>query len=383
MIRILAWGIIATQLLLATRFLRQLFSTRHGKQISLSQATSGMTGSVTVVVPVLDEVDRVADCLASLTRQDKSVAEVLVVDGGSSDGTRALVANYAAADSRIRLIAADPVPKGWNGKAWGLDVGLRNSSETSRWIVTIDADVRCAPTACASAVRFADANRVPFLSLACNQVASTRGLSLVHPSLLSTLVYRFGIPGHTARAIEEVQANGQFALYERENLLRAGGFAIARGSICEDVTLARHLFLSGYEVGFYEGPGLAETQMYPDARTCLANWPRSLALRDRFLSKAGRDGLANLVFLQLLPLLAAWWSPPGGATGRVFVGANRALLACRIGILVGTRRAYSRVSWTYWLSPIFDPVSAILYAWNLLRRTHTWRGRQLVDEEVS
>jgi glycosyltransferase involved in cell wall biosynthesis len=57
---------------------------------------------VTIVLPTLNERAYIVDCLESLTTQDyASLAEILVVDGGSTDGTRELVAR---AEGRVRLI---------------------------------------------------------------------------------------------------------------------------------------------------------------------------------------------------------------------------------------------------------------------------------------
>lgn len=61
-----------------------------------------MTPSVTVVLPTLNERDFLRDCLDSLAAQTyPEVLEVLVVDGGSTDGTR-LIAE--AADRRVRVV---------------------------------------------------------------------------------------------------------------------------------------------------------------------------------------------------------------------------------------------------------------------------------------
>ncbi|HEV2108170.1 MAG TPA: glycosyltransferase, partial [Thermomicrobiales bacterium] len=62
---------------------------------------------------------------------------------------------------------------------------------------------------------------------------------VIHPSLLATLVYRFGIPGQATDDVAKVQANGQCFLLERETLDSIGGFTSVQDSVCEDVTLAR------------------------------------------------------------------------------------------------------------------------------------------------
>lgn len=63
--------------------------------------------SVTVVIPVRDEAERLPDCLAAVAAQDLTLTsvEVLVVDGGSSDGTvdvaRRLLANHPWCRSEV------------------------------------------------------------------------------------------------------------------------------------------------------------------------------------------------------------------------------------------------------------------------------------------
>ena len=57
---------------------------------------------VSIVLPTLNERAYIRDCLDSLTEQDyPAIAEILVVDGGSTDGTRELVERY---DGRVRLV---------------------------------------------------------------------------------------------------------------------------------------------------------------------------------------------------------------------------------------------------------------------------------------
>ena len=62
------------------------------------------TGLVTVVIPTYQEVGAIAECLERIGRQTHDVLQVLVADGGSTDGTRELVAAAAADDARIRLL---------------------------------------------------------------------------------------------------------------------------------------------------------------------------------------------------------------------------------------------------------------------------------------
>ena len=67
---------------------------------------------------------------------------------------------------------------------------------------------------------------------------------------------------------------------------------------------------------------------------------------------------------------------------RTLVRLNVGLFAMRLGILVGTRRAYVSRPWTYWLSPLLDLPVALTLIWSAMQRDHTWRGRPVRREIV-
>lgn len=87
---------------------------------------------VTVVVPALNEESALGACLDSILCQSYEWIEVLVVDGGSRDGTRELVHARAARDARVRLLdnPARIVPA-------ALNVALAAARGT--WLVRVDA----------------------------------------------------------------------------------------------------------------------------------------------------------------------------------------------------------------------------------------------------
>jgi dolichol-phosphate mannosyltransferase len=368
------------QTLAGIRVILRLARTARGERIAVSDAP--LPGErVTVLVPVLNERRRLGPCLAGLIAQPGEVVEILVVDGGSRDGTQDLVSTFAARDARVHMVDASPIPTGWNGKAHGLQVGLDRSDPCSSWILIVDADVRLEPELVRSLLPHAIRTDVAATSIATTQELSGTTEGTVHPALLTTLVYRFGIPGHTTRGVAAVQANGQCALYRREPLERSGGFAIARASVCEDVTVARALARNGYAVGFHESDGLASVTMYASWRDAWTNWTRSLPLRDRYSGRNGWLGLTEVALAQALPLpllLMLWWSVP---RQQLALTINGLLVLVRLGVLGGTARAYARRPWTYWLSPLAD-VPVVVQLWrNALRRTHLWRGRILVRED--
>ncbi len=379
----LVFSIIAImQIVFAALVLVRMARTARG--LTLDRARSvDEPGAIAIVVPVLDEEHRLGRCLEGLIAHGPTVAEILVVDGGSRDGTRALIARYAARDARVRLIAADPIPSGWNGKAWGLECGLRASDPGATWVLTVDADIAPDPRLAEALLGHARFTGVPALSIATRQELGDLGEGLLHPAMLNTLVYRYGLPGHAFTDPDRVQANGQCFLARRDVLIATDAFAIAKDSRCEDVTTARALARAGYAVGFYEAGDLVVVRMHANWRETWVNWPRSLTLRDRFTRRQSVRGLLEIVFVQALPLplwIGLTLAHIGSWEAQTLAAVNMVLVMMRLGTLAGTFRAYAHPPWTYWLSPLVDvPVTLALIA-SAIRRTHIWRGRTLVPQ---
>jgi dolichol-phosphate mannosyltransferase len=369
---------VALETLAGLRALLRMMATAGGA--ALARAPAPAAGTIAAIVPVLNEEARLGAALGALARCGPELGEIVVVDGGSVDGTRTVVAAAAARDPRVRFVDTAPVPPGWNGKAWNLDAGLR--ATTAPWIATVDADVRIGASLLGDAVARANDTGLAALSVATRQELADAGAALLHPALLTTLVYRAGLPNVATGDPARVQANGQVFVARRDELVRADAFRAARASRCEDVTVARVLAARGGRIGFYEGD--AVVRMHDSWRDCAANWPRSLTLRDAFVSRARLAlALAELLLAQALPLptlivlLALGDRIP---FARVATALAFALAMIRLGVLAGTRRAYVCPSPLYWLSPLADLPAVALLAASALRRTHVWRGRVLVSE---
>lgn len=303
--------------------------------------------------------------------------EILVVDGGSVDGTQSVVANYSVRDSRVKLVDASPVDNEWTGKAWGLHIGLQHTDSASEWVLCVDADVRASPALVRSLLAHAHRTGNRTFSVATLQKLTESMDAVVHSSFLATLIYRFGIPGSATRNLHRVQANGQCFIARRETLIKTGAIRAAQSSLCEDITIARRLAEYGEPVGFYESDRLIEVTMYAHWRDIWNNWPRSLPMRDRYFGWRETTGLAEALFVQALPLpillLGSIFSLPQWLTA-----LNGVLFCLRLGVLAGSARAYSSRSWSHWLSPLLDLPTTIKPIRSAIAPCHQWRGRAYV-----
>jgi dolichol-phosphate mannosyltransferase len=339
---------------------------------------------VTVVLATLDEAARVGPCLEGLHRQGPELAEVLVVDSDSTDGTRALVAAMAARDPRFRLLSDGPLPGGWVGKVWALETGLRQAR--AEWVLGVDADIEPRAGMVAGAVRAATRGRFDVVSFAPRFRVRSLAEQWLQPALLTTLLYRCGAAGDGSAPPARVMANGQCFLARREVLERHGGYAPARASFSDDVTLARHLARRGVRVGFLDGSRLYVVRMYTSAAETWREWGRSLDLSDSSSVARQWGDVALVVLAQGLPVplllalaVAAALDGWADACGPL-LAVNAALLAVRALCGVALRASYEAVRWTYWLSPLADPLAALRIVLSTVRRPTRWRGRSYALE---
>ncbi len=355
--------------------------------------TPELLGAVSVVVPTLNEVERIEPTLVGLSRQSYEVREVIVVDSHSRDGTPERVKAAAKKDPRFRLISDDPLPPGWVGRPWALHTGFLHSSPKSQWVLGIDADTQPQPGLVASLVAAAEEEGYDLVSLSPQFILRYPGEWWLQPALLITLLYRFDSAGGRVHSPERVMANGQCFLCRRSVLAQLGGYARAAGSFCDDVTLARQAAKSGFKVGFLDGAKVIRVRMYEGAAETWREWGRSLDLKDACSPSQLWGDLWLLLSTQGLPLpvsaisiscLALGYSSLtlGAATG-----LNLFLLVIRMAMLLAIAPCYHRqdksspASWLFWLSPLADPLAVLRLFLSSWQRPTQWRGRiyQLKD----
>jgi dolichol-phosphate mannosyltransferase len=371
--RVILAVIAALQLALGARMLVTLARTAGGTRVRAS--TRPVPPSVGILVPVLNEAGRLAPCLEGIISSGPEVAEIVVIDGGSTDDTVAIVRRFQERDARIRLVETVP-PDGTNGKAHGLEAGRQLLA--TEWVLTIDADVRPEQHLAASLVAHAEAERVNILSVATRQWLGDRLDHLVHPSMLASLVYRLGIPGRATDDPRLIQANGQCMLIRTSLLNRLGGFKPYAHTIAEDIGLAQAAARSGERVGFYETDDLVSVAMYAHGVETALNWSRSLSLRESRSRNAQILDLAGILLLQAAPPALYVLSRERSSVAQAI---NAGLISLRLGLLAGTRRAYRNPGPLYWLSPAADVPVWLLLALRSVQRSFTWRGRRVHQGE--
>jgi dolichol-phosphate mannosyltransferase len=364
---------------------RLLKGAKRLSPITPQPSTPEHLGTVSVVVPTLNEADRISPCLQGLSQQGYEVREILVVDSDSTDGTPDLVKKAQQHDPRFRLLRDDPLPSDWVGRPWALHNGFLASSENSEWILGIDADTQPRSGLIAAVIATAEAQGYDLLSLSPQFKLESPGEWWLQPALLMTLLYRFDVAGVRPNPPERVMANGQCFLARREVLSALGGYSAAKGSFCDDVTLARYAASQGYHVGFLDGAKVIQVRMYEGMKETWQEWGRSLDLKDASTPSLLLLELWLLFALQALPLPLFIISLVGllkGETDLMFLllgGLNGGLLLMRVGLLFAVAPSYDRsstsASWLFWLSPLADWAAVLRIFLSASKRPKQWRGR--------
>ena len=173
--------------------------------------------AASVLVPVLNEAAHIRDCVAAMRAQELAEDyELLLLDGGSTDGTRELLDELAGADDRIRVLdnPGRTVPH-------ALNIGLREARGTV--IVRMDAHTLYPPRYLADGLERLRRGDVVWVSgpqLPHGVDAGTRRIALALSTQLGTggAAYRHEAAGETDAA------SGFTGLFDRGFVERLGGW---------------------------------------------------------------------------------------------------------------------------------------------------------------
>ncbi len=335
----------------------------------------GPVPDVSVVVPARNEAAQVDACLAALRASTGVALEIIVVDDNSADDTAARVCRAAAADARVRLHRAPPLPPGWGGKMHACHEGAGQARNPV--LLFLDCDVRVAPGAVAAMAGYLRGAGVALASGFPRQVTGTVGEALLIPLIHVVLLGYLPLPGMRLTGHAGFGAGcGQVMVADAAAYRTVGGHAAIRGSWHDGLHLPREFRLRGYRTDIFDAAPMATCRMY---RSFAATWDG--------LARNAHAGMATPAALPvwsvllgggmiapflLLPL--AWAALPGAWATAVLGWATGALLLAR-GV----------VAWRFrqgWLPVLLFPagVAALLAVqWQALLRPAragvTWRGR--------
>jgi succinoglycan biosynthesis protein ExoA len=208
----------------------------HGVVESLSPALP----FVTIAMPSFNEERHIETCIRSVQAQDYPAdrLEILVADGRSTDGTRAVLARLAAEDPRIRMIDN---PERLQA------AGLNHIIRAARGDVIVRMDVHCeyAPryvSACVDVMRRTGADNV-------GGAQRARAQTRFQKALCAALASPLGVGGAAYRSADkEGYVDTVFLGAFRRSVFEAVGMYDPRAVTNEDAELNQRLLAAGGKV---------------------------------------------------------------------------------------------------------------------------------------
>jgi GT2 family glycosyltransferase len=225
---------------------------------------------ISVIVPARNEEACLADCLRSLVGQAGPAYEVIVVDDHSTDRTRAIAESFP-----VKLISADDLPSGWNGKCNALWSGAKVAK--GKWLLFTDADTKHSPDSIVHGLQEAKGNSADMLSYSPRQeVRGFAGRALM-PVIFAELATTYPPKDVCDPKSPMAAANGQYLLIWREAYDAVGGHAAVAMTLLEDVELAKRLKQAGFVLRFSMSD-VVSTRMYRSFLQMWEGWTKNLAL---------------------------------------------------------------------------------------------------------
>ncbi len=212
---------------------------------------------VSIILPVRNQASTTRACLDSLLAQDYPRQEVLVVEGGSSDGTREVLEEYR---DRIHLIEEPPLPKGWVGKNWACKQG----AERARGDVLLftDGDTVHGPGLLRKTVAYLLQEDLDLLTLYPHLLVE----SFWERTVLPFMIFLIGL-SHRGAWVNRPDkrwavANGQYLLFPRASYEAIGGHESVRERVDEDYRFALRVKESGLRLCMADSRRLLQVRMY-------------------------------------------------------------------------------------------------------------------------
>ncbi|MBT9330658.1 glycosyltransferase [Paracidobacterium acidisoli] len=334
--------------------------------------------SLSVIVPARNEEDCVGDCLRSLAAQSEPgwelgrEWEILLVDDGSTDRTRAIAQGIAG----VTVMEAAAPPKGWTGKAHACWTGWL--AARGEWLLFTDADTVHEPGHLRLAMIEAERHKAGMLSYSPRQVVTGLAQRTLMPLIFSELSMTYSPAKINDPETHVAAANGQFILVRREVYQHIGGHEAVADTVLEDVALANLVKRRKLGLRFRYAPEAVSARMYRSFGAMWEGWTKNLALLfGNPLPMAGMK-LVQFAVIVGIPLLACFmWQ----TTGRWTVAGL--LLLVWLRALWGYYRRVAKSHFPFvdcLISPLGVPLLAALLwrSWfqHTMTRRVSWKGRE-------
>ena len=251
---------------------------------------------VSIILPVRNQAKTVEACVSSLTHLDYAEKEIIIVDGGSTDGTLEQMSKYA---DTVKIIEEDPLPEGWVGKNWACNQGYRQAK--GELLLFTDGDSIHGIDSLARSVGYLQSEKADMVTLAPGTILRTFWEKVLQPPIFLLIMILVGGKLVNDDKRKNAIGNGQYMLFTRDAYEKIGGHVAVKNHIVEDYNLARLLKKAGMRLRLVTGQDALGVRMYASLAEIWRGWRKNFytVSDSHALSKAVTRIVLMLTFLVL------------------------------------------------------------------------------------
>jgi glycosyltransferase involved in cell wall biosynthesis len=248
-------------------------SDAHNPRASGTPVPAATSCSVTAIVPARNEEAVIAPCIMSLASQPE-IADILVVNDQSTDGTASVVRSLMEKIPNLRLLESGGLPDGWVGKNHALWIGMQQAK--CDWLLFTDADAEHERHSVSRALQIAQEHHAALVSFSPEQIAESWYEKALIPFIYLRLARRFSYEKVNDPNSPAAAANGQFLMMRRDVYDAIGGHSSVAGEVLEDVALAMRVKAAGHRIWFGSGKAIVRVRMYRSFQAMWQGWKKNL-----------------------------------------------------------------------------------------------------------
>jgi 4,4'-diaponeurosporenoate glycosyltransferase len=323
------------------------------------QGAGAVERPVSVIVPARDEERNLPVLLSSLLKLH--VSEIVIVDDGSRDCTRAIAEEIAARDSRVRVLEGAPRPAEWAGKNWACQQGAL--AATGEYLLFTDADTEHVEGSLEKMIAL-DADLASALPYHRSETGLETWMGPFHMLVLISSS-AFSKPRRGS-----LFAIGQYLLFKRSWYLQQGQHEAIKGSLADDLELAERCLALGGCYALDTSGEIFKVRMYESFSLFLAGWRRIF-----------RIGFQHANWLKLVEIVAVIACLTESFRFLCATPSEAVMALAGLALIALAQRRYGQFSL---LGVLFAPlgvgtfvfVSAAAFFDRVLGRDLRWRGRR-------
>src|SRR4030043_592703 len=230
---------------------------------------------ISILIPARNEEEDIKRCLISLTKQDHSNIEILVLDDNSIDNTAGVIKELSEKDHRIKLYSGDLLKKGWLGKSYACWQLSKHAKVD--YLIFTDADTLHFPNSISGAVACLLRYNLDALSVFPKEIMVTFHERMMVP--FGHYIILSLMPLYLIRKIKTAlfcTAIGQFMLFKKEVYKKIGGHKFVRDEVVEDIKISKQVKRAGFKFMIFDGRNNVYCRMYKNFREVVKGYSKVL-----------------------------------------------------------------------------------------------------------